>query len=158
MLSVLSLLIAQAALPPPGLQYYAREDYTGQGLVCGAAFSMRLRDGETAARIKSSAIHTEMIFHTREGQFTVRESQYATGGGKLIQSVGDGVLRRKLNKASYTWVYRDSAPGSTDVSGPAVNARKPSPTLKRIMFGGPRNGFVGAEKCIDGIRSDRRSS
>jgi hypothetical protein len=158
MLSVLTLLFAQAALPPPGLHYYAREDYTGPGLVCGAVFSMRLRDGETAALIKSSFIDAEMTFHTREGQFTVHESQYATDGGKLIRKVGDGVLRRKRDKANYTWVYRDSAPGSTDVSGPAVNARKPSPALNRVMFGSPRNGFVGAEKCIDGIGSDQRSS
>jgi len=158
MLSVFALLFAQAALPPPGLSYYARTDYTGPGLVCGAAFSMRLRDGETAALIKGSPIDAEISFHTREGQFTVHESQYATDGGRLIRKVGDGVLRRKLDKAIYTWVYRDSAPGSTDVSGPAVNARKPSPALNRIMFGGPRNGVVGAEKCINGIGSNQRSS
>ena len=157
MLFVYAFLLAQAALPPSGLHYYARTDYAGPGLICGASFSMQLRDGETATQLKGSAIHTEMTFNSREGQFTVRESQYATDGGKLVQSVGDGVLRRKLNKASYTWVYRDSAPGSTDISGPAVNNRKPSAVLRRIMFGGPRNGFVGAEKCMDGIRSDRRT-
>lgn len=157
-MSVFALLFMQAALPPPGLHYYARTDYNGPGLVCGAAYSVRLRDGEAAVLIKGTAIDAKMSFHTSEGQFTVHESQYATDGGRLIRKVGDGVLRRKLDRAIYTWVYQDSAPGSTDVSGPAVNARKQSPALDRIVFGGPRNGFVGAEKCINGIGSNRRST
>ena len=158
MLYVFALLFAQAALPPSGLHHYARVDYVGPGLVCGAAFSMRLRDGETAALIKRSPINAEMDFHTRDGGFAVHESQYATDGGKLIRRVGDGVLPRKRDKGVYLWVYRDSAPGSTDVNGPAVNARTPSPALNRISFGSPRNGFVGTEKCIDGTGSGKRST
>lgn len=156
MLPVLAFLM-QAALPPPGLHYYGRTDYNGPGLVCGAVFSVRLRDGEPAMLTKRSPIDAELSFHTRDGQFTVHESQYATEGGKLIRSVADGVLRRKHEKRGYVWIYRDNAPGSTDVYGPAVNARKPSLALNRITFGSPQRGFVGAEKCLDGSGSDKQS-
>ena len=156
MLIVLALM--QATLPPPGLHYYARTDYKGPGLVCGAAFSVRLRDGETALLTKRSYIDAELAFDTRNSQFTVHESQYATEGGTLIRSVADGVLRRKRERGRYIWTYRDSAPGSTDVYGPGVNGHNPSSALDRIRFGSPSNGFVGPEKCLEGNGTDRRSS
>ncbi|MGC6331782.1 hypothetical protein [Rhizorhabdus sp. FW153] len=157
MLPFLAFLM-QAALPPPGLNYYGRTEYSGPGVVCGAAFSVRLRVGETAVLTKRSFFDAELSFNISDGRLTVHESKYATEGGKMIQPVGDGVLRRKREKQGYVWIYRDNAPGSTDVRGPAVSARKPSVALSRITFGSPRSGFVGAEKCLDGSGSDKRSS
>jgi len=140
------------------MHYYARTDYKGSGLVCGATFSVRLRDGETAVLTKRSFIDAELSFDTRDGQFTVHESQYATEGGKLFRRVAEGVLRRKHEGGRYSWTYRDSMPGSTDISGPGVDARSPSSALNRINFGSPRSGFVGEEKCLEGSGSDGRSS
>ena len=157
MLLVLASLL-QATLPPPGLPYYARTDYEGPGLVCGAAFSVRLQVGETAVLTKRSLIDAELTFDTRDGQFTVHESQYATEGGKLVRRVAGGVLRRKRENGRYLWIYRDNAPGSTDIYGPGVNASEPSPALNRIKFGSPRNGFVGAERCLDGNKSENSLS
>ena len=155
MLIVLAFL-AQAALPPPGLHYNARTEYAGPGLVCGAAFSIQLRKGEKAVLSKRSAIDAEMVFQTSDGQFTVHESQYATEGGTPVRRIADGVLRHKRENSRYVWIYRDNAPGSTDISGPAVATRKASSALNRIRFGSPVDGSVGAVSCLDGIGSEKR--
>ncbi|MBB4150754.1 hypothetical protein ACFSUK_30585 [Sphingobium scionense] len=155
MLSVFAFLM-QAALPSTSLSYSGRTDYQGPGTVCGAAFSVLLREGESAALIKRSAIDAELSFTTRDGDFTIHESQYATLGGKVVRHFAEGHLRRKREATSYMWTFRDAAPGSTDVSGPGVNTRRPSAALERIVFEPPRNGFVGGEKCLAGASSDKR--
>jgi hypothetical protein len=157
MFTVLSIF-AQAALPPPGLHYNARSEYAGPGLVCGAAFSILLDKGERAVLTKRSFIDSEMSFRIRDGQFAVHESQYATEGGKLVKRIGDGILMRKRVDSRYIWIFRDDAPGSTDVYGPAVNTSKPSSALNRIKFSSPKSGFVGAEKCLSGKGSEPRAS
>ena len=142
--------LAQAALPPPNAHYFGRIDYKGPGLVCGAAFSVNLSDGESAVLIKHSAIDAELDFDTSEGKFSVHESQYATAGGEVVGEVGLGVLRVKRVDGDYVWIYRDRAPGSTDVFGAAVNSNKPTAALIRISFGGPRNGLVDGVRCLAG--------
>jgi hypothetical protein len=152
------MFLMQAALPPPGLQYYARTDFDGPGLVCGAAFSFHLLKGETAVLKKSSFVDAEVIFNTRDGRFTVHESQYATSGGELIRIIGGGVLRRKHDDDKYIWIYTDNTPGSTDVFGPSVNAQAPSSALRRIRFGSVQSRAVGPDKCLDGRGSDSKLS
>jgi hypothetical protein len=155
---LLFALLAQAVLPPPGLHYFERTEYKGPGLVCGAAFAFRLRNGETAVLRKRTAIDAITIFHTPDGEFSVQESQYATAGGKVVQNLATGIIRRKRQNGEYTWIYEDVAPGSTDVSGPAVNSRTVTPTFKRILFGGPRNDMVGGERCMTGVGFEERQS
>ncbi|MGC4252027.1 MAG: hypothetical protein QM605_11390 [Sphingobium sp.] len=148
----LAVILLQAALPPPGLPYDARTDYAGPGLLCGAAFSIRLEVGESAVLIKRSFVDAEMDVHLREGRFTVHESQYAVEGGDPVRRMPEGILRRKREKGRTIWIYRDAAPGSTEVHGPAVDSIRPGPLLNRIRFGAPR-----AERCLTGKGSGRRS-
>ena len=100
--------------------------------------------------MKRSAIDDEIDFNLREGAFTVRGTQYATNGGTVVRELADGTLRRKRAGSRYMWIYRDTAPGSTDVSGPAVAARRLSPALRRITFGSTREGKVSGEPCLAG--------
>lgn len=153
-----TILTAQAALPPPGMQYFSRTEYRGPGLVCGAAFSIELRQGERAILTKSSAIDAAMNFHVHEGQFSVRESQYATGGGKVVKKVSGGVVRRKRHNGQLTFIYRDTAPGSTDIFGPALNGTNRETVLRRIVFGGPRYGSVGGKPCMVGTSFGEKST
>jgi hypothetical protein len=131
---------------------------SGRSFIHPGNVSVYLQDGETALLTKRSYIDAELAFDTRDGQFTVHESQYAMEGGTLIGGVADGVLTRKRERGRYIWIYRDSAPGSTDVYGPGVNTRTPSSALNRVRFGSPQSGFVGAEKCLEGNGTDKRSS
>ena len=149
-------LLAQAALPPPDAKYFARTEYSGPGLVCGAAFAFQLSVGESAVLRKPSAIDETVTFHTSDGEFSVHESQYATAGGDLFQKTPLGRIELKQQNGQYIWIYRDAMPGSTDVFGPAVNGPKPSPAFRRILFGGPTLGMVGGERCLAGKGLDER--
>ena len=158
MIRLTAFLLLQVSLPGPGMPYDARVDYQGPGLVCGAAFSFPLKRGESATLIKSSPINWDLTIRTKGGPFSVRESQYATRGGKPIREVSNGVLSQLRNTGGYVWVYTDNTPGSTDIYGPAVNAAKPTAAFKRMIFGGPRSGMVGNHKCLDGSGSDPQVS
>ena len=151
-------LLMQAALPPSGLQYYARTEYHGLGLVCGAAFSILLGENEAAVLSKRSFIDEETNFRTRDGQFTVRESQYGARDSKIVKKLANGALSVKRRKSGFVWIFSDNAPGATEVYGPAVNTRKPSAALARVKFNSPRDGFADNEKCLAGVRSDKKIS
>lgn len=155
---LIALFLLQASLPGPGIPYDGRVDYQGPGLVCGAAFSFPLQKGESASLVKRSFIDAELTIQTRDGQLTVHESQYATRGGKLIKEIASGSLSRLRRSGRYVWVYTDNAPGSTDIYGPAVDAAEPTPAFKRVIFGGPRSGMVGDQRCLDGNGSDSKVS
>ena len=152
---MLALLLAQAALPPAGMPYAARTEYAGAGVVCGAAYSLRLAKGETAVLTKRSFAEGTMHFHLREGTVTIRESQYATAGGTVVWRKGAGVLRRKRQGGQFLWIYRDNAPGSTDIRGPAVNSAR-SAALNRIAFEAPRYGMADGERCLSGRSTGNR--
>jgi len=100
----------------------------------------------------------ETTIFTPNGRLFVRESQYATEGGAFVARTADGFIRRKRLNRQYHWIYRDSAPGSTDIYGPAVNARRPTSVFRRIKFGSPRNAMVDGEGCMPGVGSDERLS
>jgi hypothetical protein len=107
---------------------------------------------------KRIPIDAEMTFFTRDGKFSVHESQYATQGGRLIARVADGTITRKREGGHYVWIYQDRTPGSTDVSGPAVNHHSATPALRRIRFGAVRNESAADEKCLEGRGSDPQTS
>jgi len=143
-------------IPPPGTSYFARTEYKGPGLVCGAAFSFRLKEGETARLTKSSAISSVLTIYSSDGEFSVEESQYVTQGGEVVTDTSEGVIRRKHDDGRYLWIYRDHAPGSTVVYGPAVDAADQTAAFRRIRFGAPRYGKVDGEACLTGTDFDRR--
>ena len=146
-------LAAQAALPPSALHYYGRTDYVGPGLVCGSAFTFPLATGETAVLTKSILTIATYTFSVRAGSFSIFESQYTTMGGEEYEKTKLGVIYLKNDSNHSRWIYRDSAPGSTDVYGPGVDGSQPTPTFKRIGFGPTTN----REACLKGMGSDDRS-
>jgi len=150
-------VMLQAAPPPPGLPYDARTDYRGPGLVCGSAFRVLLLPGETAILTKRSFVDAETSFATKDGPFTVSESQYAAPKGKRVRRTAEGMLWRLGRTGSYRWIYTDLAPGHTAVSGTAVGAG-PGRALDRVTFGTVRSRAVGGRPCLDGVGSDRRMS
>jgi hypothetical protein len=150
------ILALQAMIPPPGVQYFARTDYKGPGLICGAAFSFRLKETETARLTKSSAISGVLTFYSSDGEFSVDESQIVTEDGEIVAKTSEGVVRRKHEDGHYVWIYRDNAPGSTVIYGPAVDAATETPAFKRIRFGAPRYEKVDGEPCLTGTDFDRR--
>jgi hypothetical protein len=152
-IAVALVLLTQAVLPPPGVEYSASTRYEGPGMVCGAAFGFRLKAGETATLSKSSAINAVLKIQSESGELVVEESQYATTGGSGPTKIGDGEISQKREDGHYRWIYRDQAPGSTDIYGPAVDAPKPTPGLRRVIFRSPRNGTLDGEACLEGSGS-----
>ena len=153
MLEVVALTLAiQAALPPSSTPFSAETHYAGPGLLCGAAFAIRLEESETAVRLKSSAIDDVLQVQLQEGTFTVRETQYnSSGAGDRIR-LGDGSISREVVDGQSRWVYRDAAPGSTTIYGPAVEASRFTPALQRIIFRSPHSRSLDGESCM----SDQR--
>lgn len=153
-IAVALVLLTQAALPPPSSEYSAATHYEGPGLVCGAAFGFQLRAGETATLSKSSSVQAVLEIHSQDGEIVVGESQYGDMGSSAPIKIGDGQLSWKRDDGHYRWIYRDRAPGSTEISGPAVDAPQPTPGLRRIDFRSPRNGALDSEACLKGSGSD----
>lgn len=151
-------VFAQAALPPSGLPYDGQVEFLGPGVVCGSAFSLRLEEGETAVLTKRTYVDAEYRLRTRDGVFNVHEHQYATQEGKVVRLLPDGALKRKRESGSNRWSYTDDAPGSTDVYGPAVDTRRPSPALNRLMFGAITERAVDGERCLEGLGLDPKVS
>ena len=151
-------IILAAYLPPAGLHYAGRTEYAGPGLVCGAAFSIRLEAGERATLLKRSFTDAVTTFTVRQGKFTVKETPYGTAAGTIVRKYRDGILSRERVSGRYIWHYTDSAPGSTDLYGPSIGATIANSPLSRIDLGSPRNGFVRGRKCLDGNASDPRIS
>ncbi|WEK45837.1 MAG: hypothetical protein P0Y56_12475 [Candidatus Andeanibacterium colombiense] len=149
-------LMMQAIPPPAGTHFFARTDYEGPGLLCGAGYSIRLREGENAVVKTDSGLNSIGEIALNEGLFSIRGSQYATEGGTFVADIGDGTLRRKRSTHGIVWIYRDNAPGSTDVFGAAVNATVPTAAFKRVRFGAPRFGMIDGERCMSGKDSDER--
>ena len=146
-------LAAQAALPSGALHYFGRTDYVGPGLVCGAAFTFPLAKGETAVLTKSILTVSTYAFGVDAGSFSIFESQYTTTGGVEYENTKFGSIYLKNDGGHSRWIYRESAPGSTDVYGPAVDSSQPTSTFKRINFGPQTN----REPCLKGVGSDERS-
>lgn len=152
---MLALLALLQTLPPPpsGVHYYARTDFQGPGQVCAATYTVTLAKNETAVSKSLFGLVEEVRFRTREGQFTVRETQSVGDDGEVIRKVADGTLSCAKSARGYVWSYRDKQPGSTDVYGPAVNAPTPAPALDRITFGALGVGTPRYKMCMRGTNS-----
>lgn len=76
-----------------------------------------------------------------------------TRGGSDPVRIGDGEISWQLKDGQHLWVYRDSAPGSTDLYGPAIDAPQFTPALARVIFRSPRHQALDGKACLSGERS-----
>jgi hypothetical protein len=155
-LGIATMLIGLAPQPASSqsaLHYFGRTDYVGPGLICGSTFTFLLAKGETAVLTKSIPIVATYTFSVGATYFSIFESQYTNTGGVEYEKTKLGAIYLKVDSGHSRWIYRDSAPGSTDVYGPAVDGSQPTSTFKRISFGPP----ASRDACLTGVGSDDRS-
>jgi hypothetical protein len=103
---------------------------------------------------KSSSVQAILEIQSQDGEIVVGETEYGDAGGSAPIKIGDGEISWKRDDGHYRWIYRDRTPGSTVISGPALDARQPTPGLMRIVFRSPRNGALDSEACLEGNGSN----
>ena len=92
-------------------------------------------------------------FKVSGGSFSIFESQHATAGGMRFKRTAQGEVYLSTDDGHSRWVYRDAAPGSTDVIGPAVDGGEPTATFLRVRFGAPER----RQACLEGHGSEAKA-